>query len=72
MQIKRAINPGAVRDNEPWLVIVCNVQGKRILESHFTKAAADKAAIIVSKHDLYFGHRNQYVVRHRSEVEIIA
>lgn len=72
MQIKRAINPSAVRDNEPWLVIVCNVQGKRILESHFTKAAADKAAIIVSKHDLYFGHRNQYVVRHRSEVEIIA
>ena len=72
MQVKRALNPGAVHDNEPWLVIVCNAHGCRVLESNFTKTAADKAAIIVSKHDLYFGHKNQYVVRHRSEVEIIA
>ena len=71
MQVRKAINPGAIRLYEPWLVICCNADGNRIVESHFTESAADHAAIIGNEHDRKYGHHNQYVVRHRSDVEIL-
>lgn len=71
MKVKKALNPGAVRDHEPWLVICCNVEGNRILQSDPTEERAMDSALTCNEHDQKYGHRNQYIVRHRNEVEIM-
>jgi len=71
MEAKKSINPGAVHPEHHWLVVCCNVEGNRVVESHHRESGAMHAAIIFNEHDHKYGHRNQYIVRHHTEVTII-
>jgi len=71
MKAKKALNPSAVQPEQPWLIICCNAEGNRVVESHHRESSAMQGALVLDGHDHRYGHKNQYIVRHRSEVTII-
>ena len=71
-QLKRSVNPMAVRELEPFLIcIVEEDDSRRVIESQFDMPLAIKAMTTLVDHDKKNGHRGWYEIHNIIDVEMV-
>lgn len=58
--------PQAIEDHDVYIVV--SLFADKPIESHYTMAKAERAVNILNEHNQQHGHKERFVIKHRSTV----